>query len=55
MDDETYRKWRMFAMGALAFVVLLMLAIVLEGCAGGSSSGNYHKTFRPASVVDSAE
>lgn len=39
-----------------AIIVLATAAVLLVGCADGSSSGNYHKTFRPhPSVVDSAD
>ncbi len=43
------------ALGVMAACAVITAAILLTGCAGGSSSGNYHKTFRPPSHVDSAE
>lgn len=43
-----------FALGVVAACVVIA-SVILAGCAGGSSSGNYHKTFRPPSHVDSAD
>ena len=32
----------------LVMCAAIIGVILLGGCAGGSSSGNYHNTFRPA-------
>lgn len=49
-EEETAapRPWLKPVIGLAIFVILMAVLIMLPGCAGGSSSGNYHSTFRPA-------